>query len=457
MIFGRAAAKKSAGFASLGERAEYAAARATNSRGSSRGARDMSARSDVDDLAVAAATSAATTTAAAAPLATKDARRATTQRRMSTLPVATEQEAIQASRKQALKAFLHWQCADDDIMLRRTILYIDALFACHPFPHIVQAVSAKFGVLPPGWHAHLDDLAPGERFVGDVPRPVGGGEKKELLHSIINEIIDSEVSYFECLQEVAGPLYTLLMNHAMDPLKSSQLGIDEDQIETLFGKRLERVVATSNNLLSLLEVIALVREDTIGPVSRAGFVAKAFLDINDELRDTLAPFVSDHRQALNILTQVKRTNVKSGRLTVVSLRRTITMAGGGKAASGEHFLKVWEDFSSRSKRLRGQSVQSILIMPIQRAPRYKLLLQELDKKLSSDDAAKNDLKTALNHISTVAAQINQALRQHEKLESLVGKDAMPEIAGVRESSGKLHMSYRAVKKAAGGVAGEPGG
>jgi len=120
----------------------------------------------------------------------------------------------------------------------------------------------------------------------------------------------------------------------------------------------------------------------------------------------------------------------------VSLRRTISM---GKSASGSHFLKIWEDFSSRSKRLKGQSLQSVLIMPIQRVPRYKLLLIELDKRLNVDDPAKNDLKAALGLITTVCTQINQALRQHEKLEALVGKEDMPEIEGVRESSGKLHM------------------
>jgi hypothetical protein len=222
------------------------------------------------------------------------------------------------------------------------------------------------------------------------------------------------------------------------------LGISEDEIETLVGRRLDRVVRTSYELLQMLEVISLVRKDTVGRTSRSQHVATAFLEIYANLRDVSAPFVSDHRQALNILQQAKKGTIKSVRLTV-TLRRSMA-----KSSRVDHFFKLWDDFAARSKRLKGQSLQSVLIMPIQRVPRYKLLLAELDKKLPVDDPAKTDLKTALSQISTVCTQINQALRQHEKLEALVGKEDMPEIEGVRESSGKLHMSYKAKRKEDGG-------
>ena len=112
------------------------------------------------------------------------------------------------------------------------------------------------------------------------------------------------------------------------------------------------------------------------------------------------------------------------------------------------FMRIWEEVSSTSSRLRGQSLQSIMIRPIQRIPRYVLLLQELDKRLSVDHPAKAHLKNALTQISLVATSINEALRRHEKLSKLVGD--MPEISGAQLSNkgggaARLTVNY-AVKR-----------
>ena len=60
------------------------------------------------------------------------------------------------------------------------------------------------------------------------------------------------------------------------------------------------------------------------------------------------------------------------------------------------------------------SLQSLLIMPVQRVPRYRLLIQELLKHTMSSHADVAPLKRALHVISKVAASINASARTKEE-------------------------------------------
>ena len=61
----------------------------------------------------------------------------------------------------------------------------------------------------------------------------------------------------------------------------------------------------------------------------------------------------------------------------------------------------------------GNSLQSLLIMPIQRIPRYRLLLEEIIKKTPEDIACFMNLKKALEEIKNVANIVNQSMKDGE--------------------------------------------
>jgi len=65
-------------------------------------------------------------------------------------------------------------------------------------------------------------------------------------------------------------------------------------------------------------------------------------------------------------------NQKKGGIGAALLR-------GGREKEVISFVKLWDVVSQASPRLKGQTIQSLLILPIQRVPRYKLLLSELIK------------------------------------------------------------------------------
>eukprot|EP00300_Choanocystis_sp_HF-7_P036612 c52479_g1_i1.p1 GENE.c52479_g1_i1~~c52479_g1_i1.p1 ORF type:complete len:532 (+),score=67.67 c52479_g1_i1:59-1654(+) len=64
-------------------------------------------------------------------------------------------------------------------------------------------------------------------------------------------------------------------------------------------------------------------------------------------------------------------------------------------------------------RCMGLDLNSLLITPVQRLPRYKLLLENLIKA-TEDEAEKVELSKALQAISFVAAEVNRAVKDQER-------------------------------------------
>jgi len=70
--------------------------------------------------------------------------------------------------------------------------------------------------------------------------------------------------------------------------------------------------------------------------------------------------------------------------------------------------------------LRGQTLESLLIMPVQRVPRYALLLREILARTPHDHVDYADTLQALADVTEVAGQINAAIARHQRQASLVG-------------------------------------
>jgi len=65
------------------------------------------------------------------------------------------------------------------------------------------------------------------------------------------------------------------------------------------------------------------------------------------------------------------------------------------------------------KECEGLSLQAMLIMPVQRMPRYSLLLNEVIKHTHKDDPELPDLKLALEKIQKITSQMNTRIREVE--------------------------------------------
>ena len=66
-----------------------------------------------------------------------------------------------------------------------------------------------------------------------------------------------------------------------------------------------------------------------------------------------------------------------------------------------------------------ENIQSLMIKPVQRIPRYKLLLKECLKYTSVNHPDHQHLKSAFATISSVAAHINETLRRYENQAKII--------------------------------------
>ncbi|KAK3745860.1 hypothetical protein QZH41_013216 [Actinostola sp. cb2023] len=207
--------------------------------------------------------------------------------------------------------------------------------------------------------------------IPDEPRLLQGNEqcitntgKKEK--KVINEIFTTEKSYQQHVQT--------LINVFLEELRKAHI-IPTIAINTIFSN-IEGIQAINRELLSHME--------TLG-------VGDAFL--------AMAPFIKLYSTYANNFEQASNT------------------------------LQEWEkkspefaEFITRQEALgdcKGLTLRSLLITPVQRVPRYKLLLESLLNKTPRDYPDFSKLEEATEEIAKVAEHINDNIRQHENFQKML--------------------------------------
>lgn len=87
-------------------------------------------------------------------------------------------------------------------------------------------------------------------------------------------------------------------------------------------------------------------------------------------------------------------------------------------ASDPEFAKAIKEMESKPE-CKGLTLSAFLIMPIQRLPRYKLLMEELVKSTPDDHVDFKALKKALENVAAVAMHVNEKKRIQEGLGRLL--------------------------------------
>jgi hypothetical protein len=110
------------------------------------------------------------------------------------------------------------------------------------------------------------------------------------------------------------------------------------------------------------------------------------------------------------------------------------LPGGSSGLSGPAASAMFNQFLQIARympQLENKSLDDLLIMPVQRVPRYKLLLTELYEKTPKTHADHKDINQALNMTNKLALSINESTRQAEAIalmdelrESISGLEAI---------------------------------
>eukprot|EP00475_Leptophrys_vorax_P006006 TRINITY_DN13655_c0_g1_i1.p1 TRINITY_DN13655_c0_g1~~TRINITY_DN13655_c0_g1_i1.p1 ORF type:complete len:806 (+),score=221.61 TRINITY_DN13655_c0_g1_i1:147-2564(+) len=190
--------------------------------------------------------------------------------------------------------------------------------------------------------------------------------KKEKVKS---EIIETEKSYCHGLE--------ILINEFQKPmtLKSEDLNITPKEIALVFSN---------------LDAIHRFHTVMVTQLSNEKNMAKVFSKNADFLK-MYTQYLNGYEQSIEILTQ------------------------HSKNKKFQSFLAERRD----SEVCKGLDIMSYLIMPVQRIPRYELLLRELKRFTLPSDEEFLDLQQAFDKIQKIAVHINENKRQIEQLSRLL--------------------------------------
>jgi len=177
-------------------------------------------------------------------------------------------------------------------------------------------------------------------------------------------------------------------------------------------------VEVSNTIVADLEMITVVNWQPKSGKSRIELVSRIFIDCSEQLR-VFGTYACAHQTAVMYLRDA-REKLQSGGGGNKGLRRMGSFFNSGEQ---KNFLEIWDEVvAEEDSALKMQTIESILIMPIQRVPRYQLLLKELQKSTPEHDPWYTQLAETVNVIKGINVDINEAIRAHERLMKKFGDE-----------------------------------
>jgi len=88
---------------------------------------------------------------------------------------------------------------------------------------------------------------------------------------------------------------------------------------------------------------------------------------------------------------------------------------GGFGETMEINMKSLRDFCVEARRKAGERLQSLLIKPVQRIPRYRMLLEVILKSTPTEDTkAHAAISEALKRICETASHVNESVRRKQE-------------------------------------------
>lgn len=191
--------------------------------------------------------------------------------------------------------------------------------------------------------------------------------ERHLRANAIQEILTSEASYLQQLETI--------MKFFMEPLKSKDY-VSQAEWNALFG-----------NVETLYRVNgALLEELKVNPEN----VAAAFLKLAPYFK-LYSVYAYDYKQIVSFLQEMHRSNPRLAA-----------------------FILTQETRPEVSNKLA-----ALLIVPIQRIPRYRLLLQEVLSHTTPFQQDYYTLQNALQEVERTARHINGLVQEQENMEKML--------------------------------------
>lgn len=203
--------------------------------------------------------------------------------------------------------------------------------------------------------------------------------KAAFREKVVRELLSTEKSYVDNLNICISTFLTPLDEAAKSPKTTI---ISTEDVKSIFSVL---VIIRNFNAKMLGELEARIGSSKWGPNGCVGDIL--FNNISDFLK-VYTKYVQNFDSALKLVDQLRKDNSKL-----------------------EHFLVD----KSKDPVLKGLDLGAYLINPVQRIPRYNMLLKELVKYTWDDHPDAVNLKKAEQVVANVAEIINEKKREAEEL------------------------------------------
>ena len=220
--------------------------------------------------------------------------------------------------------------------------------------------------------------------------------REQRRQKIADEILSTERSYTGFLKAIV----TCWLKPLEEAADSSNTIIDHKQIKTLFSNIKSLYEFHLRFLASLEECAGNSADGSTGPAPSPTSAVKP--GAYGALFHKFSPFFKMYTDYVN--------NHNEATILLDNLHNNANKFKKFAAFEAQAVLK--ED-------CRGMGLASLLIMPVQRVPRYKLLLNELIKNTDNTHSDYAALENAFEGINMVARHINEALRHQQNVASIV--------------------------------------
>jgi RhoGEF domain len=193
-------------------------------------------------------------------------------------------------------------------------------------------------------------------------------EHSQKRDTVVKELFSSEVKYVDSL--------TALVQHYKRGSSSNPSPLSVNEVKTIFSN-VEIIRSFNENLLCDLAA----RVEAYQPHST--LVGDLYVGIAPFLK-MYTQYCDNHETALNMLRQCRQRPA------------TATFLGKAQALCSNQVLST------------------LLILPVQRIPRYRMLLQDLLKKTTGEHPDHALIETSLSKITAIAEQVEVSIQKAEK-------------------------------------------
>ncbi|RHY33148.1 hypothetical protein DYB32_001817 [Aphanomyces invadans] len=215
--------------------------------------------------------------------------------------------------------------------------------------------------------------------------PVGpAAEQHGILDLVVDEMCSTEATYVKNL--------VTLVESFVKPLQEAKHPMMTNSAVAVFFNTLQELVKLNSTFLEELMQVTLQREHGQNSTERIVVLFNQYIPLFTSFYSEYAKYFDDFTPLLNeYKTQSK------GFSTLLDVPTAQCQRKGGS----------------------NQTFESLLILPIQRIPRYNLLLQRVVKHTREDHPDLASLKLTVQAMGEAAQRMDETLRQKEKTEEVL--------------------------------------